>query len=150
MNSTKESVLVDTNILVYLVDNKDALKHASAKRILGFVRLNPGQFVLSTQNIREFANVLVNEPSVSMNIIQDRIAEFRVLFGIIADSPEDAGEAAHLSRAEKVPFWDALLASTANRHGVHTIYTENTKDFARIPSVKAINPLIAYSKHPAE
>jgi len=40
-----------------------------------------------------------------------------------------------------IQFWDALLVATMQRHGITTIFTENTGDFEKCPGIKAVNPL---------
>jgi predicted nucleic acid-binding protein len=38
-------------------------------------------------------------------------------------------------------FWDLLIAETMREAKVRTIYTENERDFPKIPWVKVVNPL---------
>lgn len=40
-------------------------------------------------------------------------------------------------------FWDLLIAETMRESGVRLVYTENEKNFARIPWIQAENPLLA-------
>jgi predicted nucleic acid-binding protein len=39
-------------------------------------------------------------------------------------------------------FWDALIAETMIENKITEIYTENTKDFEKIPGIRAINPML--------
>lgn len=45
------------------------------------------------------------------------------------------------SKAIDIIFWDILIAETMKENGIDTIYTENEKDFKKIPGIKVINPL---------
>ena len=40
-----------------------------------------------------------------------------------------------------ISFWDLLIAETMREAKVRTIYTENGRDFAKIPWIKVVNPL---------
>jgi len=41
----------------------------------------------------------------------------------------------------KVSIWDSLIAETALENGIVKIYTENLKDFKKIPGLKVVNPM---------
>lgn len=132
---------MDTNILVYAVDQDDPAKHASAKRFLDVVHANPGRFYLSVQNIREFAFTMYIKTKAPPQKIQEYIREFGLVFSMVADTPEDAHTAVEWAFNLDMPFWDGLLMSTARRNGITTIYTENVRDFKKNPGIKTVNPL---------
>jgi predicted nucleic acid-binding protein len=135
-------ILIDTNILVYFVSNAEPEKHAIAKRLLDDANTHPGKYVIGMQNIREFAEVITRKKYIPFERACEALVEFRYFFGeALLESNADFREGLQLAHNEKIPFFDALLATTAFRHGVTTIYTENTKDFEKIPGIKAINPL---------
>ena len=46
-----------------------------------------------------------------------------------------------ISSKHGIHYWDALLAATMKENNVFSIYTENEKDFKKIPWLKTINPL---------
>lgn len=49
-------------------------------------------------------------------------------------------QAIELVKLYRAPFWDALIAASMLEHGIHTIVTENERDFRRIPGIVIINP----------
>lgn len=53
---------------------------------------------------------------------------------------ETVKKAMSSSKNNGTGVWDALIAETALENGIRKIYTENTKDFNKIPSLKIINP----------
>ena len=132
---------MDTNILVYVLDNKDPAKHRSAKQFLDTVYQYPDRFFISVQNVREFAFTMLGKAIAPHEKIQEYIREFCLVFTVLPDSSEDAFIATQRAATSNAPFWDALLASTGERNGIQTIYTENTKDFEKIKGIKAVNPL---------
>ncbi len=58
----------------------------------------------------------------------------------MSDTVRDAVEAFVLAKQTDSSYWDALLASTMARNGVHAILTEDEKDFKRFPGLEVINP----------
>ena len=38
-------------------------------------------------------------------------------------------------------FWDVLIAETMRESGITRVYTENVRDFKKIPWVEVVNPL---------
>ncbi len=134
--------LVDANILIYFIDAEEGEKHTRAKKFMADVDSNSFQYVIATQTLRECAHVWIRKSKLPAERIKEHILLFEKVFTRpLMDESIDIVNAVSLSHSEKIPFWDALLASTAKRHGVYTIFTENTKDFERIPGIKAVNPL---------
>ena len=134
--------LVDANILVYAANADEPKKHMQAKVFIQQVISQPADYVVSYQSLREFASVSIKKAHLSHEKIREYVTEFQYAFGdLIIDLPMDIASATTIVDAHKAPFWDSLLASTAFRHGIFTIYTENVKDFEKIPGIKPINPL---------
>ncbi|MFH0970213.1 MAG: PIN domain-containing protein [Candidatus Diapherotrites archaeon] len=133
--------LIDTNILVYFADKNDIVRHEKARVIIKNVEKNPSAYVIAQQCLREFGNVMVNKnmPAVEINAY---IQEFTFAFpDILSESIGGLQRAVVSSRDDGVDFFDALLAYTALDRDISIIYTENTKDFEKIPGIKAVNPL---------
>jgi predicted nucleic acid-binding protein len=134
--------LVDANILVYYLDAREGRKHQLAQEFMKEVDANPLKFVVCIQSLREFASIATKKSIVPAVKIKESVMLFEKAFQKpLGDIPFDIMNAVSLACYQKIPFYDALLASTAQRHGVTTIYTENTKDFEKILGIKAVNPL---------
>lgn len=134
--------LIDANILIYSANADDPEKHRRAVAFMEKVVTQPSEYVVSYQSLREFAFVSIKRTRVPLEKINQYVTQFQNAFGqTLIDLPLDISTAITLSQMHKTPFWDALLASTAQRHEIFTIYTENTKDFENIPGIKAVNPL---------
>ncbi|MBI4181387.1 MAG: PIN domain-containing protein [Candidatus Aenigmarchaeota archaeon] len=136
--------LIDTNILVYVIDNQDARKREACKREVDRL-IASGQAVISNQVLAELFSVLTSK--IGIPLPSEEAA--RVVRGF-AESPaitkltytaETVVKAANLSAERRIPFWDALLAATMLEAGVFTICTEDEKDFSRVPGLKVVNPL---------
>ncbi len=137
----REPMLVDSNVLIYLVDHSDATKHAVARRLLEEIIRHPQNYVVATQNLREFASVALKKMGLDYPELLEACDTFTRSFGrILSDTVRDAVEAFVLAKQTDSSYWDALLASTMARNGVHAILTEDEKDFKRFPGLEVINP----------
>lgn len=129
--------LVDSNILIYLFDSDEPIKHELAIKWLES-SFNKTIFV-SAQNLREFAF-----RALSKSTPLEKIIEFLDLFNskfiVLQDDQYDTKIAIELCKGNSKLFWDANIVSVMLRNKIDCIYTENTKDFETL-GVKTINPL---------
>ncbi len=131
-------LLVDSNILVYLADEKDLEKHTKSINI--FEGLKEQTLFISAQSIREFASNCIAKKFISAETILEFIETFTSKFIIIQDDFSDTKTAVELCNGSHSLFWDASIVSVMKRKGIDCILTEDTKDFSML-GVKAINPL---------
>jgi predicted nucleic acid-binding protein len=137
-----EAGLVDTNILFYLIDATEPKKHEKAKEFLGKIKENPSNFVISAQNIREFTSITFRKAKKSGDELLSFLFLFQESFGIVLnDTIQDVYYAISLVLHYQIPFWDALLASTMKRNKIRVVYTENVRDFGKMPGIRVINPV---------
>ncbi len=134
--------LIDSNILVYAFDRDEAEKHENAKAFLKEAYKDRA-FTVSIQNLAEFHSASTGkiERTLSPEYSAEIILEFAAAFEVIKYDEKTIVDAIKTQILYNIHFWDALIASTMQENNVKTIYTENTKDFGKIPWVKAINPL---------
>lgn len=137
----QEQYLIDTNILVISQSRKESEeRRLIAAAIVESGTIKKNAFV-SIQNFVEFANVIKQKlKSLDDNEIQEALIDFKSAFTVLFYSENTVSAAVKLSSEKKVHFFDALLAQNMLEHNVRIIYTENTKDFNKIPGIKAINP----------
>lgn len=137
--------LIDTNILVYAIDEDEGNKHKKAKDIISKYVSNQNEMALSTQNISEFFVVSTEKihnpiPKDYAKIIINTLIKLPNI-KILIINDETIIEAIELSERYNISYWDALIASTMIENNIFTIYTENEKDFKKIPGLTVINPL---------
>jgi len=134
----QEPYLIDTSILVISQSKKEPEeKRNNAIFIIDF-SLTAKYGCVSIQNFIEFVNLMKNKLK-PLEIIET-INDFNSVFKVLLYSPETINKAINLSIETKVHFFDALLAQTMLDNNIHLIYTENTKDFNKIPGIHAVNP----------
>jgi len=139
-----ESYLVDTNMFVAIYTNvKTQEKSEKIKAFFELLSEKDAKYgYISIQNIVEFVNVTKNklncfDSAIDLNA---RLKNISGLFNLISYNQRTIMQATNLSYELNIHFFDALLAQTMLENNVHVIYTENTKDFNKIPGIKAINP----------
>ncbi len=137
--------LVDTNILVYALDDSDEFKHEVANDLFESLIAGDEKLAVSTQILSETLNVF------AMAKMAQSSFNFEDVYSIISDivhlskipkllvTSETVLGAAKLHTQFNVRFYDALIAATMKENGITTIYTED-KDFEKISGIIVINP----------
>lgn len=139
-----KELLIDTNILVYAYDSTQGEKHIRANRLVADVFAGKIKAHITTQILGELFITLVKG---SKNPMPKKMVE-EIIGGIIESNNWIKLSANPLTiiyttklYQEGFHFWDCLIAATAIQNLVTTIYTENVKDFEKIPGIEVINPL---------
>ncbi|MFH1587729.1 MAG: PIN domain-containing protein [Candidatus Diapherotrites archaeon] len=134
--------LIDSNILVYAFDKSEKQKHEKAKKFLTEALRNKTG-ILSIQNLAEFHYTITKKAKrpVSKEFSQETIKELTNSLWILKYTESTLINSINLENLYKIHFWDALIAATMQENNIKTIYTENTKDFKKIPGIKTINPI---------
>lgn len=138
------NAIIDSNILIYAYDTAEADKHRAANEFLRKA-INEGKASLSTQNLVEFYARITRGRKGAMALDKDYsrqlVEDFVDSLNIISYDENTVLESLIVETNHGIHFWDALLAATMLENGIRTIYTENTKDFSKVPGIKAVNPL---------
>lgn len=137
--------LLDSNILVYAYETAKPEKREKAKRIIARCYSGKERLAFSAQNLSEFFVNITQKVPQPLSAGQAKTIIASILE--IDDIPVFGVKAEHVQIAINTHietgahYWDCLLAATMIQNGIFEIYTENTKDFSKIPGIKAINPL---------
>lgn len=138
--------LIDTNILVYAVDDSEPAKQRICKELLGECWNRKRNFAVSVQNLSEFYTVATSAKRIENPIPKKEAQKFVSLivgfqnWKVIAPTAQTIPAAIALSIEHNVHYWDALIATTMRENGVFSIYTEDN-DFSSIPWLTVTNPL---------
>ena len=121
-----EPFTVDTNILVYALDHRNAEKHKVARHVLN--RLRHGSGVIALQALNELCNVASRKrPELRPAAEVYAIGALDALTVVVA-KPEDLREALEAQQLHRLPFWDAILWATVRRSGCKVLLTEDFQD----------------------
>ena len=142
MTENKLNGLIDSNILVYSFELAEKEKREKAKIFLE-QRLKSKDSFVSIQNLAEFHYNITErmEKPVDIETAKNATNKFSLGFNVISYGILTILNASNYQKIHKLHFWDALLAATMEENSIDTIFTENEKDFKKIPWMKVINPL---------
>ena len=144
-----EPRLIDTVVLVHAYTVADDYKHRTALSLME--RVWGGEEAVTTlQNLCEFFFVAIGKVQKPISASAAETVVKGILTGsqwrVIDRSPETVSKAIELVQLHRAAFWDALIAACMLEHGIHTIVTENERDFRRVPGITVINPFRAKVK----
>lgn len=138
-------MLVDSNILVYAYDISEKEKRPKALKIIQSCWEGKLKLCVSVQNLSESFFILTNKVQYPLSVSEagERVQAIinSSKWKVFVITKEAVSNAIDLSKNHGTVYWDSLIASVMKLNGVSTIYTENTKDFSKIPGVEPINPL---------
>jgi len=133
-------VFIDTNILVYSMDNHNKLKKKKCRDLLRKAH-HDLQGVISTQVMQEFYVAAVKKLKADPLIVKDIIHSLD-RFETVTITPEIINEAIDCSIISRISFWDALIISAAQGARCEKIWTEDLNHGQIIRGVLIENPLI--------
>lgn len=146
-------VFVDTNVLVYDRDRRDALKHDQARAWMTALWQQRGLGVVSTQVLTEFYWTVTRKlrPGLEEAIARRYVQSLCAWEVVGVDQPAISDAWALQDRFE-LSFWDALTVATARAGRCSVLLTEDLQDgqdldgllvvspFAHTPDLLAANP----------
>ena len=141
-----EIFLIDSNILVYSYDASEPKKQNICSALIKKCWTQEESYAIALQNLSEFYVVVTKKienpipKDIAKKIIND-IIEFDN-WQVLGLNEKSLITAIELSTKYNIHYWDALLCATMKQNRITNIYTENIKDFGKIPWITAVNPLI--------
>jgi predicted nucleic acid-binding protein len=129
---------VDTNVLVYAIDDADPVKRDRAREELGDAT---EQLVLSAQVLSEFYVVATRKLAKPLpeHDAAEAVRDLARLPVVVADA-ELVIAAIGLSQRAQISFWDAQIVAAAAAAGCDRLLTEDLSDGAELSSVRIENP----------
>lgn len=133
-----EVAFFDTNILLYVCEQRELAKSEIARRLY-MEYLENGTLRISTQVIQEFYAAATRKLGMPA---ADAAAKAEALCGLelLVVGPPEILRAFSLERRYRINFWDALIVSSAVSTNAATLFTEDLTHGQRIGKVQVINP----------
>lgn len=134
-----DRVFFDTNVLVYLFDQREGTKQVRAQELLTEYE---GQAAISTQVLQEFFVTVTRklpEPLSAQEVLE-AIQDFSRLFLVAQVDVALVEEAIHLYSSASISFWDALIVRAARSADCQVLLTEDLQDGATLDGVLVRNP----------
>jgi predicted nucleic acid-binding protein len=138
MSADNERFTLDTNLLVYAIDNAAGARHEVAREIVQHaVGLDCW---LTLQAISEFYAAVTRKRVVEPSDAAAQAADWLDLFPCAPASEAAVRTALADAAAGRAPYWDALLVAAASEAGCRVILTEDLADGAALGGVRICNP----------
>jgi len=131
-------IFIDTNILVYAMDEHNVEKQQKCRRLLKALTQN-NLGVISTQVLQEFYVVATKKLEVDPLAAKDILSSFE-RFEIVVTTPQLINDAIDVSIINVISFWDALIVTSAEHAKCGVVLTEDLNHGQIIRGVKIKNP----------
>lgn len=129
---------IDTNILVYSVDNTAGARHELAREILD--RAAEQDCWLTLQALSEFFVVVTRKNLARRTDAAAQVMDWLQIFPSVPPTNSAVGAALRAASAGRASYWDALLIAAAAEAGCDLILTEDLHDGASFEPVRIHNP----------
>jgi predicted nucleic acid-binding protein len=131
-------IFLDTNILLYTLDENDKDKQKNARTIVqNATKQNTS--VISTQILQEFYVASTSKLGVEPLLAKSIVHSFENM-EVVRIDPYLIREAIDASILNQISFWDSLVVVAAESAKCETLYTEDLNAGQIIRGVKIENP----------
>ena len=132
-------VFLDTNILVYSLDQSDTGKRGKCRRLLKSL-VGESSGVISTQVMQEFFVAATTKLGADPLLVKDILRSLE-RFETVVVSPMLIKEAIDCAIINQLSFWDALIVVAAESARCEILWTEDLNHGQVIRGVRIENPL---------
>jgi predicted nucleic acid-binding protein len=132
-------VFIDTNILVYCLDQSHSEKRDRCRYLIREV-ITEGRGVISTQVIQEFYVAATKKLGADPLLVKDIITSLERLETVVV-TPAIIKEAIDCAIINRFSFWDSLIIAAAESAKCDSLWTEDLNIGQIVRSVRVINPL---------
>jgi predicted nucleic acid-binding protein len=132
-------VFIDTNILVYSMDEFDPAKREKCRLLLESATKD-FRGVISTQVMQEFYVAATRKLGADPLLIKDILHSFEQL-EIVIVNPAIIHDAIDCGIINRISFWDSLIVVAAESAQCGMLWTEDLNDGQVIRGVRIENPL---------
>jgi len=130
-------VFIDTNILVYAFTSDEP-----EKKTLALKALDHCVPVVSTQVIKEFANVLFKKTNLGIDRIRTLLSDINEVADVVQEDTDLIYDALDIKRQWSYSFYDSVIIAAARKANCQTLFSEDLKDGQVIDGkLTIINPL---------
>ena len=132
---------LDSNILVYCLDENNPEKQSIAKKIVtNLVETSSGQIL--TQSLQEFFNVITKKLNCPKENARQSVEYFSAAFPVHCNTVKDIISAITISIKTQFSFYDSLILSAAKAENCDTVYSEDLNNGQEVNGIKIVNPFL--------
>ncbi|TVR31401.1 MAG: PIN domain-containing protein [Spirochaetaceae bacterium] len=133
-------IFIDTNLLVYSIDQKELEKKNQARHILRRI-IDVHQPVISTQVIKEFYVAATTKLRAEHLIVKNIIHNFRNMEVVNSDL-ELIERAIDISVVSQLSFWDSLIIAAAEKANCEFVFSEGLNAGQTYRGVVVTDPFV--------
>lgn len=133
---------LDSNVFVYLFDDRDDRKRALAEGIVTDA-IEGGRAIVSAQVVQEVVNVLTRKLGASPNEARRFMDAVLTPLWAIGASPSMFARALGLRERYALAWYDALIVAAALEAGCTRLRSEDLQHGQRIETLTIENPFLA-------
>ncbi len=130
---------LDTNILIYQMDNRDVVKQKKCRELVRALVLRH-EAVISTQILQEFYVACTAKLKVKPILVKGMIHGFQNM-EVVTVGADLIDEAIDTSIQYQISFWDSLVVVSAESAKCQYLITEDLNEGQVIRNVKIQNPM---------
>jgi len=131
---------LDTNILIYSIDNEAGKRHQAAKALMQ--NMMTSNCVLTLQSLGEFFHASTRKGKMPKQHAMAQINDWMTLFPVINAMPATLKMAMHAVDKHQFSFWDAMILETAAQAGVTHLYSEDMQHKQTWKNMTIENPFL--------
>jgi predicted nucleic acid-binding protein len=134
---------IDTNVLVYFLDEHEPSKQAKATEFLEHLPEEETESIILWQVAVEFLSCLrrwENEGRIDRATIREHVERLEATFHCVMPSRSLLRPSLDLSSRYSLSHWDSLLLAACADAGVSTLYSEDLDNGMTYDSVTVVNP----------
>ena len=134
---------IDTNVLVYFVDEHEPAKQAKAAELLERLAGEETETALLWQVAVEFLSCLrrwENEGRIDRTSTREHVDRLEATLPCVMPSRSLLRASLDLSSRYSLSHWDSLLLAACADAGVNTLYSEDLDDGMTYDTVTVVNP----------
>lgn len=133
-----KKTFIDTNVLIYANDSRDAVKQKRALDCIGEL-MRDSSGVLSTQVLQEYANVALNKLQQRQDVVLRQLVLLEAL-EIILVVPALIRRGIEIKAAYGIGFWDSIIISAAEQAKCSLILSEDFNTGQFYSGIEVVNP----------
>lgn len=131
--------LLDTNVVVYMFDDVDAVKRDRARQLVGNA-IASGEGVISYQVVQEALNVFARKLGATAGQQLEIFDNVLSSLWRIHPTADLYRRAVAISQRYRYRFYDSLMIAAALEYGCDLLYSEDLRDGQVIDTVTIRNP----------
>jgi predicted nucleic acid-binding protein len=131
---------IDTNIVVYANDNRDAVKHSRACDIIETAMLNRSA-TISSQVLFEYANVAFSKLNQAHSAVHQQVKSLSIL-PVVLPTPTLVMRALEIRDVYQISLWDAGIVAAAEIGGCARILSEDLGSNQYYCGIQVVNPFL--------